>query len=288
MKNFIIWVMVLIKYYRNSLSLLNSWIQEAFSCKTDVGAYTLLKTMDKFNWKFTIRYNILVLKIGGLWPKGNEVYKFNFYTLYSIVAINLFINGHNFFQTANIFFVYTDLTALSALIFITITDLLASIKACYFVINVGILKNLMVTLDGQLFQPKTSAQRNLVQPNLKSWKIAFVSFWTPALATLISWSVFPIMDGSFREYRLPFSAWYPYNTKVSPHYEITYIYQVLSIWFLALSNVNMDTLIAALMMYVGTQCDILSDDVKNLGSGGVSEFNTNLLNCMNHHRNILR
>ncbi|KAJ3663377.1 hypothetical protein Zmor_007652 [Zophobas morio] len=243
--------------------------------------------MDKFNWKFTIRFNMLILKIAGLWPKGNEVYKFNRYTIYSIFALNLFINGHNFFQAANILFVYTDLTALTAIIFVTVTDLLASVKVYYFVSNIGILKKLMVTLDGQLFQPRTLEQRSLVQPGLDSWKFTYVAFCVPVITTLILWAVFPIMDGSFREYRLPFSAWYPYNTKVSPLYELTYVYQIVSIWFLALTNVNMDTLIAALMMYVGTQCDILSDDVRNLGSRGVMEFNTKLLNCIDHHRNIL-
>ena len=146
----------------------------------------------------------------------------------------------------------------------------------------------MVTLDGQLFQPRTLEQRRLVQPGLDSWKMTYTIFYVPVIATLILWAVFPIVDGSFREYRLPFSAWYPYNTKVSPFYELTYVYQIVSIWFLSITNFNMDTLIAALMMYIGTQCDILSDDVKNLGSRGELEFNTKLLKCIDHHRNIIR
>jgi hypothetical protein len=204
--------------------------------------------MENFDWKLTIRANILVLKVAGLWPKGSEIYKLNLYTLYFFV----FINGHNFFQAANIFFVYTDLEALSALIFVTITDVLASFKVYCFIRNIAILKRLL------------------------------------AFTTLVLWAIFPIMDGTVKDRRLPFSAWYPYNTKISPLYEITYLYQVISVWCLAIANLNMDTLIAALMMYIGCQCDILCDDMKNLRNSVESDFNRKLLDCIEHHKTILR
>ncbi|RZC36703.1 7tm 6 domain containing protein, partial [Asbolus verrucosus] len=82
---------------------------------------------------------------------------------------------------------------------------------------------------------------------------------------------------------LPFSAWYPYDTKISPLYEITYLYQIIGIWFLTVGAVNMDTLIAALMMYIATQCDILCDDLKNLHH----DFDRKLINCVKHHREIV-
>jgi hypothetical protein len=169
--------------------------------------------MENFDWKFTIRVNIMILKIVGLWPKGTEIYKCNFYTLYSIISLNVFINARNFFQAANIVFVYTDLEALAALIFLTVTDLLASFKVYCFVRNIAILKSLMVKLDKKIFQPKNDQQIDLIRPNLNSWKFAYVAFWVPALATLISWAIFPVLDGTVKEYRLPFSAWYPFDTK---------------------------------------------------------------------------
>jgi hypothetical protein len=244
--------------------------------------------MENFDWKLTIRANILVLKVAGLWPKGSEIYKLNLYTLYSFVSLNLFINAHNFFQAANILFVYTDLEALTALIFVTITDVLASFKVYCFVRNIAILKRLMVKLDKQIFQPRNEKQRDLVRPNLNSWKYTYEAFYIPVVTTLVLWAIFPIIDGTVKDRRLPFSAWYPYNTKTSPSYEITYLYQVISIWFLAIANLNMDTLIAALMMYIGCQCDILCDDMKNLRNSVEDDFNRKLLDCIEHHKTILR
>ncbi|RZC39416.1 odorant receptor 46a, isoform B-like [Asbolus verrucosus] len=43
-------------------------------------------------------------------------------------------------------------------------------------------------------------------------------------------------------------------------YEVTYLYQVISIGFLAMAHLNMDTIISALMVYVGAQSDILCDN----------------------------
>jgi hypothetical protein len=240
--------------------------------------------MENFDWKLTIRPNILVLKVAGLWPKGSEIYKLSLYTLYSFV----FINGHNFFQAANIFFVYTDLEALSALIFVTITDVLASFKVYCFIQNIAILKRLLAKLDKQIFQPRNEQQRDLVQPSLNSWKYTYTAFCIPVFTTLVLWAIFPIMDGTVKDRRLPFSAWYPYNTKISPLYEITYLYQVISVWCLAIANLNMDTLIAALMMYIGCQCDILCDDMKNLRNSVGDDFNRKLLDCIEHHKTILR
>jgi hypothetical protein len=244
--------------------------------------------MENFDWKFTIRVNIMILKIAGLWPKGTEIYKCNFYTLYSIISINLFINAPNFFQAANIVFVYTDLEALTALIFVTVTELLASFKVYCFVRNIAILKSLMVELDKKMFQPKNEQQKDLIRPNLNSWTLTYVVFWIPVISTLIMWAIFPVMDGSVKEYRLPFSAWYPFNTKTSPSYEITYFYQTVSVWFLAITNMNMDMFAAALMMYVGIQCDILCDDLRNLSTSVDAEYNKKLLDCIQHHKTIVK
>ncbi|KAJ3663374.1 hypothetical protein Zmor_007651 [Zophobas morio] len=240
--------------------------------------------MEKFDWKLTIKANIASLKVLGLWPEGNEGYKKNLYTLYAFISLNLFVNGHNFFQTMNIFFVYTDLQALTALVFITITDLMALVKVYYFVRNMKQLKNLMVTLDEKLFQPKYFNQKLVFISGLNFWKFTYVLYHIPVVPTLSAWIVYPVLDGSAKDYRLPFSAWYPYNTKISPFYQITYIYQIVSIWFMAFSALNMDALMAALMMFVGAQCDILADNVKNLGH---TDYNTHLLECVKHHKKIL-
>ncbi|RZC39169.1 hypothetical protein BDFB_014760, partial [Asbolus verrucosus] len=116
-----------------------------------------------------------------------------------------------------------------------------------------ILKKLMVTLNSDSFQPKNVRQISLFQPSLKFWKTVSILCWTMAYGSMFFWSTYPIFDNSVKKCRLPFLAWYPYNTKISPYYEITYVYQVFAIIFLATTAVSVDNLIAALNVYIGAQ-----------------------------------
>jgi hypothetical protein len=50
----------------------------------------------------------------------------------------------------------------------------------------------------------------------------------------------------------------------------------------------MDTLIASLMMYIGTQCDISSDNLKNLKNDGDKDFAKKLLQFVEHHKKVVR
>ncbi|RZB40878.1 7tm 6 domain containing protein, partial [Asbolus verrucosus] len=168
--------------------------------------------------------------------------------------------------------------------------MMIAIKTYCLVKNMRKLKKLMITLNSDLFQPKNVEQRNLVQPSLNLWKTIYNFFYFMAVAAIFFWSSFPILDNSVKEHRLPFLAWYPYNFKKSPFYEVTYLYQIVSIGFLAIVNGNIDTLVAALNMYTGTQFDILCDDLRNLQSSdrdALTDMNKRLVNCIMHHREIL-
>ncbi|KAJ3636037.1 hypothetical protein MTP99_008883 [Tenebrio molitor] len=87
-----------------------------------------------------------------------------------------------------------------------------------------------------------------------------------------------------RSYSLPFPAWYPFNVKSSPAYELTYLHQLISHIFIATGGCNVDMLVIALMMYVGVQCEILCDDLKNLDP---RDFTGSLKSCIRHHKEIL-
>ncbi|RZC35631.1 7tm 6 domain containing protein [Asbolus verrucosus] len=244
--------------------------------------------MEKFDWKLTIKMNIFMLKVVGLWPEGNETYKLNFYTLYAVISTTFFVFGHNFFQIFNIVFIFNDLKALTGTIFIILTQMLAILKSYYLVQNMKTLKGLLVILNSDIFQPKTIIQRGLIEPSLNIWKNIYMVFFTMTTNDILFWSTFPILDKSVKEYRLPFLAWYPYTTKISPLYEMTYIYQIVAVYFIAMVNLNIDTLIAALNMYTGAQCDILCDSLRSLLNGDVpTDINKKFINCTEHHKEIL-
>lgn len=242
----------------------------------------------KYDWKGAISINIIKLQIVGLWPPGNHLYSFNLYTGWTLTAITIFIYAHNFFQVLYMIFNINDLEAITSTAFINISELTGILKSYYLIQNMKILKKLMHTLTTKMFQPKTQFQKVLIDQNIKSWKTLYFLYWGMSSGALFFWSTFPILDKSIKVYRLPFMAWYPFNTKISPNYEIIYIYQVVSILCVAFTVLGTDTLIAALNTFIGTQFDLLCDDIKHMFDDLTTDSNKNLINCIKHHRKILR
>ncbi|RZB40951.1 7tm 6 domain containing protein [Asbolus verrucosus] len=240
--------------------------------------------MEKFNWRITFRINIFLLRILGLWPRGSETYGRNLYTLYATFAATFLMNCPVFLQIVNVFIVFPNLEKLSAAIFITIIEFLSIIKVFYFVRNMRMFKKFLIILNNDRFQPKTLKQKNFLQSNLNYfWKITYCGLWISSNIVLFLWSIIPILNNS-EERRLPVSVWYPFDPIIDPFYQITYLYQILSIYFVALVTLNIDALITALMMCIGVQCDILCDDLRNLNS---TDFNKKLVDCIKHHKEIL-
>ncbi|RZC35405.1 7tm 6 domain containing protein, partial [Asbolus verrucosus] len=246
---------------------------------------------ERFDWKRTIKVNIIMLKIVGLWPAGDETYGWNIYTLYEIFSILFIQIGHIAAQAVNVLLYFDDLQIVTGSIYVLLMEMLGLFKSYFLIKNMGTLKQLMVTVNCDLFQPKSSQQRKLIQPNLDAWRTIASTFWFFCWGWLLIWILCPVFDKTFEEYRLPFLAWYPYDTQTSPQYEFTYFHQFIGISCISMVNVNIDTLVAALNMYIGAQIDLLCDDLKHFHDG--SKNNTadaigNLKSCIHHHREILK
>lgn len=240
--------------------------------------------MCDFDWILAIKMNIDTLRIVGLWP-DHQVYKLNFYTLYAIISVIVFIDGAILFQIMHLVFDKTNLESFTGPIFIILTQLLGSIKIFYYISNVGIIRHLIETLRTDMVQP-AKKQLHLIKKSLDIWKLIYVTFWTLVSMTAFLWSIYPFLDKSYLEYNLPFPARYPYDTRHSPLYEISYGHQVIGLFFVSIASLNIDTLIAALIMYIGIQCDLLCDNLKN--SKPNDTLHKQIVSYIKHHQNILR
>ncbi|RZC37029.1 7tm 6 domain containing protein [Asbolus verrucosus] len=241
--------------------------------------------MKKNVWKSVIKINILALKSVGLWPKFNEESTINLYSLYRVICIILFLDGSVFFQMLYILLVPTDLDGLTKLMFSLLTKALVCVKVYFLMLNLKNVQGLVTVLSDDLFQLRNSKQWNMMKPALFVRKISFVAFWTLAGTTSTLWLVFPLLDKTFKEYRLPFPAWYPYHTQKSPLYEISYLHQVIGLGIAAVVDANLDTLIFSFMLIIGGQCDILCDNLRKIK---FENFTEDFSVCIQHHKLILR
>ncbi|RZB38791.1 7tm 6 domain containing protein, partial [Asbolus verrucosus] len=249
------------------------------------------ESVEKFDWKRIMKVNITVLKILGLWPPGNETFGFNIYTFYEIFVFLFLELGHISAQTVNLLLHFDDLQVVTTTIYVLLMEMLGVLKAYCLIRNMGMLKQLMITINCDLFQPKSIQQRSLIQSNINAWKTIVTILWVLLSCWLLIWMLCPIFDKSFKEYRFPFLAWYPFNTRTSPQYEFTYLHQFVANTCLSMINLNTDTLIAALNMYIGAQFDLLCDDVRHFHDGckdNTADAIRKLKNCINHHREILK
>ncbi|XP_044270011.1 odorant receptor Or1-like [Tribolium madens] len=238
--------------------------------------------LKEFDWTTTISTNLFMLKCVGLWPEA-EFYKANIYTCYAIFNAIFIIGGHNLSQLILIYFVYSDLEALANTVFVLTTNIMAAAKMYFFVRNLKMIKQMLAVLSSPEFLPKSGAQLDLVQPSLSLWKLSYTVFSVIVAMNVFLWSIAPCFN---EEQRFPFVAWYPFQTNSMLNYCIVYLYQVVCIWVITIANLNMDTMTMALMVYIGTQCDILCDNLKNL-CGSSDYFNTQLINCVKHHKKIV-
>ena len=236
--------------------------------------------MKKFIWKATIKVNIFVLRLIGLWPRRRKNYKIDSYTLYSLLLLILFMTMHEIVLTYTLFQVYTNLEALTEIIFMYGLETLLIFKVCCFMKNMTSVKEIMHHLNDDLFQPKNQEQIILVQPGLKEWKITYTIFSTSMVANIFFWTFYPILDGSVNERRLPFLALYPYDFKESPFYQLTYLHQIISVSLMAIAAINIDMFLGAVMAYLGSQCELICDNLKNIKE---NYFGETFLECVRQH-----
>jgi hypothetical protein len=142
--------------------------------------------MEKFDWIAPMGTNLFMLKIAGMWPLGGT-YTANVYAFYTVTCILLFIYGHNFFQTFNIFFILDDMTAVTATIFVALTDLIAIIKTHSMMANVTTLKQILVDINVNMFKPRNEQQKVLVERRIRLWKTVYGLFCFMAFFTILFW-----------------------------------------------------------------------------------------------------
>lgn len=227
------------------------------------------------------------MRSGGMWPKSNK-YVCDKYLLYTILLLSVLSLGDIMFQTAKIL-VLENIEELAEIIFVLLSKLGTLFKAIYVVKNIKTIKSLTHSMDANhLFQPKNQEQILLVKPILKIWKISLIILWILTTSGISFWTFFPITDKSYKQHRLPFACWYPYNTNKTPLYQITYFYQIASLIFMGLTTNCANFLTSSLCAFVGSQFDLMCNNIKDLGYCSKPEIKKQLFKCMNHYNHVIK
>lgn len=231
------------------------------------------------DWLITTKYNILILEWIGLYPKRHTGYGINFYTCYSIFILSLPL-ADIVTQTIMIYYILDDLNSLAASMFVLPEKCLVIVKTYKFVNNAKQFQQILNETSSKNFQPKSRMQLSVAQKHLEHYEGLFIVFWGTVTSAVILAVIYPLL-ASTDERKFFTLAWYPYNSKISPFYEITYAYQSISIAILSEINANVDLIISFLNIFICCQFDILCCKLKHLEENEI-------ISCILHHQQLLK
>lgn len=130
---------------------------------------------------------------------------------------------------------------LSYNLFLLLTHLV-QVKKFYHIYKYhGRLKRLIESIRRVEFLPKTERQHQILKEYIYKSKAITTVFLTACFATCSLWGVYPFTDDKLS---LPLAGWFPWQTKNSPNFELTYTYQIVAATLNGLTNISIDTLIS--------------------------------------------
>ncbi|KAJ3663621.1 hypothetical protein Zmor_007865 [Zophobas morio] len=241
-----------------------------------------------YDWNATFKPNLRVMRKLGLWPEGKGSYKLELYTIYATFMVTFFPACHIIAQFIAVYFV-EDLQSAVAIIYVSLIEIIASIKIYFTMRRTSVIKKCMETFKKDWFQPKNQDQKLIILENFKLWNFVFKMLYASCFSCTFFWFL-PLLLGE-RE-NLPFIAWFPFDYSKPPYFELVYFYQILCTIYLCLVHVSVDTTIFGLKVCIGCQFDMLSDNLRRFASVADGSQNgtplENLIKCVIHRKEILK
>lgn len=238
-------------------------------------------------FNFQSRTNTILqrLRFLGAWFKNDS---YDLYFAYAVL-LNMYYNVHNITETIYIIKNLDDLEEWSSTGLITMTTWLTNLKAYCIVKNKKHFLRVNEIVTELSFQPKNPHQEKIADCTFKIFdRLYFVHSLGPTL-TVVFFTLYSLSELK-NEKTLPFSAWYPYDFRTSPYFELTYFFQFTTCMVQAQLHVHTDALGFYLIAILTMQLDFLADDLRNMSK--TSEENKcsldqTLLQCIAHHKEIL-
>lgn len=239
--------------------------------------------MIRTDFLITTKYCFIALQWVGLWPKCFISYGFNIYSFYAFSLLIIFFYLDVISQVIMLLQLVHNLEAFASSIYVLSVKLVVSAKTCKFFNSVKNLQKIFEEVDDDLFQPTNEIQQQIVKNILNNWKKFFVVFLIGVVSTVFSYIVSSSLN-NWKNKSLFCPSWYPYNTKLSPFFEITYLHQVMAIILLAFINTFMDMLFCFLQIFIECQFGLLCDSLQRMKHSKKTEIRR----CIQHHQKILK
>ncbi|XP_050351052.1 odorant receptor Or1-like [Nymphalis io] len=215
------------------------------------------------NSNFSIRLSLTVLRLAGFWPpedmKGRHRLLYNCYGF----GIFMFLLGtYLIIQIVDLYLIWGNLPLMTSTAFVLFTNLAHAAKVVNILARKNKIKNIIDNSDKVLRSERSAEGREIVRRCDQETKVQQLMFFFLTFVTTTGWASSP------KKNELPLRAWYPYDTRSSPAYELTYSHQVIAIIVAAFLNVSKDTLVTTLIAQCRCRLRLVGLSLKNLCNEG--------------------
>ena len=160
------------------------------------------------------------------------------------------------------------------------------IKATFIFLRRYQLGHLIKQLNLEIFQPINDIERKILTKGFRFYdlirKFLVTEAWISVAATCIT-PLFYNKNGGF-----VVAGWYPFNTSVSPTYELVYTQQSVSMIYVSMVNIYVDVVLAGILTFIGVQCDFVCHRLKNSQPKHKIKSVMEFEKVVNHHRLVLK
>ncbi|EEZ97743.1 odorant receptor 54 [Tribolium castaneum] len=223
---------------------------------------------------------ISMLKIFSVWNSSNMFYKIykNVTTLslaitYTCVMICVVVN----FNVSEINENFYYIPALST----------APFKLVIFQKSFKKIQNLLFLLQSQYTKIRSEKQAKMVEDSVVLSKRVVKVFAVLVVPTCVGLFGMPLLKD---EIKLPLIIWIPFDYHEPVVFGLVYFVISFSGSFTAYINIGTDTFFYNCLIQIETQCNILSDTLRNLHEFGrfEAEIHTILIECIEQYKTILK
>ncbi|XP_070518436.1 odorant receptor 46a-like isoform X4 [Cardiocondyla obscurior] len=227
--------------------------------------------------KFTF---LIVTFVGCFRPLSwTSVFRRTVYNLYRIFIITI-LYIFAFLQFMDLLLNVDNPDDFTNILYMALNVSVSGFKLLIMWLNYSSITTLIITLDEEPFKPLDPGELRIRQ---KIDKIIRSNTLRYSILIATSWTFMSFMSllTDFRQRKLTYREWVPYDYSSYMLFCITYIHQFISTFYCASVNVACDTLICGFLMHVYCQIEILEHRLKK-----ILDNQSILRSCIRHHNNI--
>lgn len=256
----------------------------------------ITKFKNKCDVSRAMEYSFAILKYTGHFPFENETKPIGRYLLYYSIMYGTMLISESIY----LWIVFGDIDKMAETMYLYITHMGIFYKSYNMIMRYPIICKLLADLSTDHQSQMNSRQQKIVNEAKKNFGTLVFGYYTCAFFFWLLTVVSPLAQNHTA---LPLGCWYPFDYTKPKWYELAYVQQTASIFFIAGVTLALDCVLIFLMQQTGIHLDLLKDEflylkekVKEVAASCNGQEETNesqiqdklLIKAVHHHQALIR